>query len=498
MLPKPKTFAWFGSRYLPLVIPIGLVLGILGGTIFFGSRYVRRESRAQITGQHAQILYALWLSQSLNDESSSILGEEPSYHLPAVLETARLRQLVALLGTRVFDKDGNFIFADAHVTESTLSADDLSQLRALKPLARLRERADLSEISVTVTEETPATGPLLEVWIPLHTSKRFVGVAQFILDGTNVAAEFKRLDRHLLLQATLTFVVGGGLLVVVFAASFRQLRRMNRLLTERTQSLLQANQELALAAKTSAVGAVTAHLIHGLKNPLSGLQNFVASRGTGADEGTEAEWELAVSTTRRMQAMIGDIVRVLRDEDGDCQYELSLEEFAHMLETKVRLLAREAGVEFRGVSGAPFRGKEAGVRFTSDLSGNAVLRNREANLLSLIIYNLAQNAIQATPHDKSVTLELRAESQTVVCEVKDEGPGIPPDQGMNLFKPCRSTKEGGSGIGLAISKQLANSIGAELDLKKTSERGSVFMLAYDFAARAQLTDSGRAARSSSR
>src|SRR5262249_49453917 len=152
-------------------------------------------------------------------------------------------------------------FLDPNLTETTLAAADLAELRTLTPVAHLRESAKLSEVSLAVDKDAPSTAPLLEVSIPLHSanSQELVGVAQFVLDGKAVAAEFETLDRNLLRQAALAFLAGGGLLGVVLGLGFHQLQRVNRLLSERTQSLLKANQELALAAKTSAVGAVTAH-----------------------------------------------------------------------------------------------------------------------------------------------------------------------------------------------------------------------------------------------
>jgi signal transduction histidine kinase len=60
--------------------------------------------------------------------------------------------------------------------------------------------------------------------------------------------------------------------------------------------------------------------------------------------------------------------------------------------------------------------------------------------------------------------------------VQDEGPGLPAELQSKLFKPCRSNKPGGHGIGLTICKQLANHLGAALELKSSSEKGSVFAL----------------------
>ncbi len=472
MPPLPNNQTSLARRYLPLGATYALALAILGGTILYATLELRARSRQQITGQHARLLYALWLSQKFSDESEELppLDERASDQLPALLQTARLQlpQLAGLMGTRLFDAHGTFVFADPNVSEATLSAPDLAELRQLRPVARLVESADLSQVLLALPNGSPGRGPLLEVSVPLHTPKQgqLLGIAQFLLDGTNVAAAFQTLDRNLVRQAVLTFLAGGGLLGLVLGLGFRHLQRVNRLLTERTQSLLQANQELALAAKTSAVGAVTAHLIHGLKNPLSGLQSFVASRGGGMGEQGDSDWELAASSARRMQSMINEIVRVLRDEEVDSQYEISVPEFAQMVEARVRPLAREAGVQLE-----------------TQLAAEGTLRNREANLISLVLSNLVQNAIQATPKGKRVVLSFTGAGDKVTCEVADEGSGIGEAQRANLFKPCRSSKQGGSGIGLTISKQLANSIGAQLELKETSSQGSVFALVFDIRGR---------------
>lgn len=467
-----RRYSFLSAKCLPWGV-LGLALAILGATIFFASNSLRRKSRAQLLQQDAQIIFALWQSQEFGDEAEGQLGisERTADQLWSVLQTTRLplKQLTGVfaehIGTRLFDPSGQLRFADT-VSDGFLDPADLKRLRQLLPVARFDPSADLNEINLELRDSPPATGPILEISIPLHfqNQKELLGVAQFVLDGRNIANEFKTLDRNLVVQAVATFLVGGGLLMLVLTLAFRQLLRVNELLTDRTQSLLRANQELALAAKTSAVGAVTAHLIHGLKNPLSGLQSFVASRLSGPD--AESEWQLAVSTTRRMQNMISEIVQVLRDEQGESSYELSLTEFVQMLEAKVRPLAAQSGISF-----------------STELFASSNLTNREANLISLILYNLIQNAVQASPVGKQVVLRVK-EAGKLVFEVSDQGPGLTLDQQKSLFQPCRSAKEGGSGIGLAISKQLASCLEAELELKESGPAGSVFVLAYSARTRA--------------
>ena len=97
-------------------------------------------------------------------------------------------------------------------------------------------------------------------------------------------------------------------------------------------------------------------------------------------------------------------------------------------------------------------------------------------LVMLIVENLIQNAIQATARGKSVQFALSLLEHRLVCEVRDEGPGLSDAVRKSLFSPCQSTKAGGSGIGLAISKQLASHLGADLELKSSEPHGSVFVL----------------------
>jgi len=60
--------------------------------------------------------------------------------------------------------------------------------------------------------------------------------------------------------------------------------------------------------------------------------------------------------------------------------------------------------------------------------------------------------------------------------VQDQGPGFPEQVRKRLFLPCKSTREGGSGIGLAISKHLSGFLGAKLDLAESTSAGSTFIL----------------------
>jgi len=118
-----------------------------------------------------------------------------------------------------------------------------------------------------------------------------------------------------------------------------------------------------------------------------------------------------------------------------------------------------------------------GVRVEVRCRSSAVLENRASNLVVLILANLLENAMQATPRGKRVELTILDQDGETVCRVRDEGQGISDAIRDRLFSPVVSTKEGGSGLGLAISRQLAQHLGARLECVASDKAGSTFELA---------------------
>jgi signal transduction histidine kinase len=391
--------------------------------------------------------------------------------LNVALKSSELR---GVLGVRLFDADGLFIDSfPLYVTEQDLPQKHLPALKTLRPVSQFHPRAAMAALFYPDETAPTNTIPLLEVCVPLHTENgSLAGIAQFLVEGHSIQAEFANLDRLLATRAMVGFGAGGTILAIALAWAFQRLRRAQQLLTERTENLARANQELALAAKTSALGAVAAHLIHGLKNPLAGLQNFVASRGSLPESSEAADWQQAVASTRRMQTMINQVVGVLREEQAGAAYEVTLKELEEIVRNRVQPLAREQGVNFASV-----------------IQTEAALPNRAANLVALILVNLAENAVQATPKGKTVGLTLSRAGARLVFEVRDEGSGFPAD--TPLFMPCRSAKEGGTGIGLALCKQLANHLGAELELAASTAAGCVFALRLPDESRPEASSEAR-------
>ena len=455
-----------------------LAMVVLAITVAGGAWHLRVHLRDHLAQRDGEILTAVALARQYANGSGALLAQRlgnPADQLALALEISQIRE--GVLGVRLFDRNGRFETAFPPTLIATnLPNHDLAALRTLQPVSRFYERADLENFFLLEPDRSSqgSRAPLLEVNIPLHArgDSQLVAAAQLLLDGRAIAREYARVDEHLWLLGLGLYLGGAVLLSGVLVWAYRRLRGAHALVEERTARLLRANHELALAAKTSALGSVTAHLIHGLSNPLANLQDLISSHatGTGGDD-----FQAVAASTRRMQQLVHDVVRVLGEERGGERYQITLAELVGVLNEKISPAVTESGVHL----------------FTF-LDSEGELSNRHANLILLILENLIHNALQVTPRGGKVVVRFDADADSVSCAVLDEGTGIPAAVLPRLFAPCHST-HGGSGLGLAISKQLANQLGADLELQSNSREGCVFVLALprSLFAETELTLAGR-------
>lgn len=107
------------------------------------------------------------------------------------------------------------------------------------------------------------------------------------------------------------------------------------------------------------------------------------------------------------------------------------------------------------------------ISFSVDIAPADLILYADENLISQVVINLLKNAIQAIGTQADGHIAIRAycdESEEVLIEIKNNGPAIPPDVVEHIFIPFFTTKEGGSGIGLSISRQIMRLSGGSITL----------------------------------
>ncbi|MBT8469732.1 MAG: HAMP domain-containing histidine kinase, partial [Deltaproteobacteria bacterium] len=120
------------------------------------------------------------------------------------------------------------------------------------------------------------------------------------------------------------------------------------------------------------------------------------------------------------------------------------------------------------------RGTEFEVRFADGL---LPVRAKEDAVVQVLL-NLGVNALDAMPDRGTLTFDVTNGEGSVVVRVQDTGSGIPAEVQHRVFNPFFTTKPAGrgTGLGLFVSRGIAEGIGGELMLEETGPGGTTFCL----------------------
>ncbi len=126
---------------------------------------------------------------------------------------------------------------------------------------------------------------------------------------------------------------------------------------------------------------------------------------------------------------------------------------------------------------------DVSVSFHLDMESNDLILYADENLISQVVINLLKNAVQAieSKGGEEGNITIRAycnEAEAILIEIANDGPAIPKDVAEHIFIPFFTTKEGGSGIGLSISRQIMRISGGSLTLL-SGRKETTFLLTFN-------------------
>ncbi len=255
-----------------------------------------------------------------------------------------------------------------------------------------------------------------------------------------------------------------------------EVRRLNEVLEqrveERTAELAASNQKLAdsLKGREDFLAAMS----HELRTPLATMLNVAEAMRAGVHGGLSSRQDerlaLLERNGRHLQSLINDVLDLSKSIAGS---------FALNLETvDISELARQC------VSSIHETALERTVTVFSDIPAEPVAAEVDPVRIRQILLNLLSNACKFTPPGSAMGLRLlpRPENDLVVFEVWDQGPGISPLAQHKLFQPFvqldngLAREHGGAGLGLALSRRLAQAHHGTIELDADSREGATFRL----------------------
>jgi len=240
-------------------------------------------------------------------------------------------------------------------------------------------------------------------------------------------------------------------------------------LTETQESaarLEQAQGELARLARLNELGEMASTLAHELNQPLSAIANYVQGCLRLLSQPIQPPLEMirdALQETAKQSLRAGEIIRHLREFTTRGDTDKAPED--------VKNLVEEAGA--LALVGSRERGVRAEFIFAAE--HDLVLADRVQ--IQQVLMNLMRNAMEAMKDSPRRELTVRTmpfNDQQLQIEVADTGPGIAEDIAAQLFQPFVTSKAGGMGIGLSISRRIIQSHGGDLTYRRNDAGGATF------------------------
>ncbi len=243
----------------------------------------------------------------------------------------------------------------------------------------------------------------------------------------------------------------------------------------------QLEERERLRDRLAALGEMAAALAHELKNPLAGIEVMAGLLRRQVPESPD------------LQGLLGDIINEAKLANAIV---LEMLEFVRPIRLEMDRTSI-AQILHDAVTMAESKVSRREVAVTMSLEPYLPLIHGDHNQLSRLFTNLLTNAFEALDGKGTVSITAAAGQPeedhsglpdahpvpTIVIEVADDGPGVPPEITDRIFNPFFTTKAQGSGLGLAIVRKIVDAHDGRIDVTSSPEHGTCFRVTLPMSTR---------------
>ncbi len=209
-------------------------------------------------------------------------------------------------------------------------------------------------------------------------------------------------------------------------------------------------QTEAQQMKLAAMGRLTASIAHEIRNPLSAINQAaqLLEEDGAVAPGGQRLLNMIRNNAKRIDRIVGEVLQLNRRD----RQQPEVIAFGDFMRSLVEEIVQAENMPTGGII----------MQIPDEL--NVMFDRGHVNQ---IVWNLVRNAWQhCQKKEGSIHISSRAGymGDAVICELNDDGPGIPAELRGQIFEPFFTTRPGGTGLGLYIARELADANGATLEL----------------------------------
>lgn len=228
-----------------------------------------------------------------------------------------------------------------------------------------------------------------------------------------------------------------------------------RALRDTHSSLLEERERRRNAERLALLGRMATGLAHEVRNPVAAIRMHAQLLEGAPAEESATSIRLIESEAGRIETLVSQWMRYARPAPPA----LAEMDFAEVVRQAVQTLEPQAA--------------HAGVRLRFTEPSLPVPKIQgDRSRLQQVLLNVLLNAIQASPAGGTVTLVLESRDRFITLVVEDQGKGFSPEALARLGEPFFSEKEGGMGLGLAVTQELCRAHRGDLHASNRTEGGA--------------------------
>jgi signal transduction histidine kinase len=250
----------------------------------------------------------------------------------------------------------------------------------------------------------------------------------------------------------------GLALAGVFLSLALTIRLARSLHLERCQREL-LREELRRSEHLASLGKLLAGVAHEVRNPLAAIRSTVQLWQRLPEQASHpAAAEPILNAVDRLNALVGRLLFFVRTAYDDRRI------------VNVNAVVQEAVALHRAQAASQ------GVLLKIELAAELPRVVGSAQALQQVVLNLLTNALQAMPSGGTLLNRTSVvdEPSSVELTVADTGPGMPPAVAAHLFEPFYTTRPEGTGLGLALCREIVQQHGGQIVLVQQPGRGAIF------------------------
>lgn len=253
-------------------------------------------------------------------------------------------------------------------------------------------------------------------------------------------------------------VVQVQLLSIPLQSPDGQILHFKTVITDITERKLM-EKEMSRLERLNIVGEMAATIAHEIRNPMTTVRGFLQMfKGKNEYARDKEHFELMIDELDRANEIITEFLSLAKKKDACMSYQ----NLNAVIESLYPLIQADA------------LGADKNVNLELGDIPDLMVDDKE---IRQIILNLSRNGLQAMPSRGNLTIRTFIGGEAVVLAVQDQGTGIPPDLLDKLGTPFLSTKENGTGLGLAVCYSIAARHKAIIKID-TSPAGTIFFIRF--------------------